>query len=75
MKFKKTTLPNGLRVIVVPMKDNPSTTTMVMVEAGSNYETKEQNGLSHFLEHMCFKGTTHRPTALEIAIEFDSMGA
>ncbi|MEK7227352.1 MAG: pitrilysin family protein [Patescibacteria group bacterium] len=75
MKYKKTTLPNGLRVITVPTKGNPSVTTMVMVETGSNYETKEQNGLSHFLEHMCFKGTVNRPTALDIAREFDNMGA
>ncbi|HEY4528387.1 MAG TPA: pitrilysin family protein [Candidatus Paceibacterota bacterium] len=75
MKFKKTTLPNGLRVITVPMHGNPSVTIMVMVETGSNYENKEQNGLSHFLEHMCFKGTTKRPTALDIAREMDSMGA
>ncbi|MBI2086836.1 MAG: insulinase family protein [Candidatus Zambryskibacteria bacterium] len=75
MKFKKTTLPNGLRVITVPTKGNPSVTTMVMVETGSNYETKEQGGLSHFLEHMCFKGTINRPTALDVARELDSMGA
>ncbi|MDO8424157.1 MAG: pitrilysin family protein [bacterium] len=75
MKYKKTTLPNGVRVIFVPTKGNPSVTTMVIVETGSNYETKEQNGLSHFLEHMCFKGTTTRPTALEIARELDGMGA
>lgn len=75
MKYKKTTLPNGLRVITVPTKGNPSVTTMIVVETGSNYETKEQNGLSHFLEHMCFKGTINRPTALEIARELDGMGA
>jgi len=75
MKFQKTTLPNGLRVITVPTKSNPSVATMVMVETGSNYEAKEQNGLSHFLEHMCFKGTSNRPTALEIAREFDGIGA
>jgi predicted Zn-dependent peptidase len=48
---------------------------MVLVEAGSNYETKAQNGLSHFLEHMCFKGTTKRPTAHIISKELDSLGA
>lgn len=75
MKYHKTTLPNGLRVITVPTKDNPSVTAMVVVETGSNYETKGENGLSHFLEHMCFKGTTKRPTALEIARELDGIGA
>lgn len=74
MKHKKTTLPNGLRIITIPMK-SPATTVLVMVETGSNYETKEQNGLSHFLEHMCFKGTKRRPTSAHIAKELDSLGA
>ncbi len=57
------------------MKDNPTVTVLVMVEAGSEYETKEKNGISHFLEHMCFKGTVKRPTALAISKELDSIGA
>ena len=75
MKFTKTILKNGLRVITVPMKDNPTVTVLVMVEAGSKYETKEINGLSHFLEHMCFKGTTKRPKAIDISQELDTVGA
>src|SRR3989338_467360 len=75
MNFKKTTLPNGLRVITVPTKGNPSVMFLVIVETGSNYETKSQNGLSHFLEHMCFKGTTNRPKTTDIAKELDSLGA
>ncbi|MBI2099639.1 insulinase family protein [Candidatus Uhrbacteria bacterium] len=75
MDFKKTTLPNGLRVITVPTKGNPSVVVLVVVETGSNYETKAQNGLSHFLEHMCFKGTTKRPRASDIAKELDALGA
>ena len=55
MKFNKTIFKNGLRVITVPMKDNPTVTVLVMVEAGSKYETKEINGISHFLEHMCLR--------------------
>jgi Predicted Zn-dependent peptidases len=47
----------------------------VLVEAGSKYETKDINGLSHFLEHMCFKGTMKRPTAMHIAGELDGIGA
>ena len=74
MKIKKTTLKNGLRIITVPMKDSPTVTVLVMVAAGTRYETKETNGLSHFLEHMCFKGTTKR-TALEIAYELEAIGA
>lgn len=75
MKFTKTILKNGLKVITVPMKDNPTVTVLVMVEAGSKYETKEINGLSHFLEHMCFKGTEKRPKAIDISRELDTVGA
>ncbi len=75
MKFNKKILKNGLRVITVPMKDNSTVTVLVMVEAGSKYETKEINGLSHFLEHMCFKGTTKRPKAIDISRELDTVGA
>ena len=57
------------------MKDNPTVTVLVLVAVGSKYETKEINGLSHFLEHMCFKGTKKRPTALHISHELDSVGA
>lgn len=75
MKFNKTILPNGLRVITIPMPDNPSVTVLVMVEAGSKYETKEINGISHFLEHMVFKGTPRRPKSSNISRELDSIGA
>jgi predicted Zn-dependent peptidase len=75
MQFNKTVFKNGLRVITVPMKDNPTVTVLVLVATGSNYETKEENGLSHFLEHMCFQGTIKRPKAIDIASEIDSMGA
>lgn len=75
MNFTKTTLKNGLRIITVPMKDNETVTVMSLVEAGSNYETKNINGISHFLEHMCFKGTEKRPTAAIINNELDSLGS
>jgi predicted Zn-dependent peptidase len=68
-------LKNGLRVIMVPQPESLTATAMVSVEAGSKYETKDINGLSHFLEHMCFKGTTKRPTALDITTELDGLGA
>jgi len=75
MKFSKKVLKNGLRVIIVPMKDNPTATVLVLVEAGSKYETKKVNGISHFLEHMCFKGTSKRPKAIDISKELDSLGS
>lgn len=71
--FTLKTLPSGLRILSIPMK-NPTVTVLVLVEAGSKYETKSQNGLSHFLEHMCFKGTTRRPHASDIARELDTLG-
>jgi predicted Zn-dependent peptidase len=74
MSYKKTVLKNGLRIITVPLKDNPTVTAMVLVEAGSEYESKDKSGISHFLEHMCFKGTENR-TQKEISFELDSIGA
>lgn len=59
----------------MPMKDNPTVTVLVLVEAGSKYETKEVNGISHFLEHMCFKGTVKRPKAIDISRELDAIGS
>ncbi len=71
----KLKLRNGLRVITIPQPESLTATAMVSVEAGSKYETKDINGLSHFLEHMVFKGTTKRPTALAITGELDGLGA
>jgi len=51
-----------------------SVTVMVMVKAGSRYETKSNSGISHFLEHMAFKGTEKHPTALDISSLIDGMG-
>lgn len=75
MKYHKKVLGNGMRIVVAPMKDNPTVTVMVLVEAGSRYENKRMNGISHFLEHMCFKGTPKRPHSGDISHELDSMGA
>ncbi len=75
MKFHKKTLKNGLRIITVPMKDSATATVMVLVSTGSDYETDDIAGISHFLEHMCFKGTTKRPKAGDISKELDSIGA
>lgn len=72
---KKHRLPNGLRIIFAPQKGSLTSTVLVLVEAGSEYETKEINGLSHFLEHMCFKGTAKRPKPGMIAEELDALGA
>ncbi|MFA6094498.1 MAG: pitrilysin family protein [Candidatus Paceibacterota bacterium] len=75
MQYNKTILPNGLRLITIPMKESPTVTMLVMVEAGSKYEIKDKSGISHFLEHMCFKGTDKRPRSIDISRELDGIGA
>ena len=66
---------NGLKVILVEMPNSPTTTVEVLTETGSKYETKKEAGLSHFLEHMCFKGTKQRPSALAVSKALDELGA
>jgi len=72
--FKKTTLKNGLRIITVPMESTQAVTVLVLVGTGSKYETKEINGISHFLEHMYFKGTKKRPSTIAVAETLDKVG-
>lgn len=74
MQYKRTILPNGLRLLTIPMPSFESATVLVMVGAGSRYETKLNNGISHFLEHMAFKGTTKRPSAMHISGLIDGIG-
>lgn len=73
--YKKTILPNGLRIITVPMPNTQTVTVLVLVATGSKYEIKEINGISHFLEHMMFKGTKKRPTPLAIVEPLDRIGS
>jgi predicted Zn-dependent peptidase len=70
----KTTLPNGLRLVTAALPHTRSATVSVYVGAGSRYERDEEAGLSHFLEHMLFKGASRRPTAREIAEAIESVG-
>jgi predicted Zn-dependent peptidase len=74
MKYNRKVLSNGLRVITIPMPSFESATSLVMVGAGSRYETKKNNGISHFLEHMAFKGTQKRPSAIDISGLIDGIG-
>lgn len=71
---QKIVLENGLRVLLIP-SESPSTTVAVLVAAGSKYEDKKINGISHFLEHMCFKGTKNRPRVINITSELENLGA
>lgn len=72
-KPKITVLENGLSIISINT-GGPSTTVLTIVSTGSKFETKEKNGISHFLEHMCFKGTDKK-SGKEIATFFDELGA
>jgi predicted Zn-dependent peptidase len=72
---KKITLKNGLRIVLVPQPQNLAATVLILVRAGSEYEVKSQNGISHFLEHLMFKGTTDRPEPGMIAHELTALGA
>ena len=69
------TLSNGLTLIIVDLPHLDSVTTLVAVGAGSRYETKKINGISHFLEHMFFKGSRKYPTAEQISTLIDGVGA
>src|SRR3989344_5470767 len=75
MKFEKRTFSNGLRCIVAPMKDTEAATLWALFGTGSKYETKKINGVSHFLEHLFFKGTKSRPRPGQIWRELDRIGA
>jgi predicted Zn-dependent peptidase len=72
--FERHTLDNGLRILAADLPHAQSVTIMVMLAAGSRYETPETNGIAHFAEHMFFKGTERRPSARQISGEIDSIG-
>ena len=71
--IRTTTLPNGIKVITEAMSHVRSVSVGVWVGTGSRRETAEQNGISHFIEHMLFKGTANR-SAEDIARSVDSLG-
>ncbi|MBI2411141.1 MAG: insulinase family protein [Candidatus Kerfeldbacteria bacterium] len=73
--MKKITLSNGIPVILEHMPSTKVITILILFKVGSRNETKSINGISHFLEHLFFKGTTNRPTTLEITKELDGVGA
>jgi predicted Zn-dependent peptidase len=73
--IKIKTLSNGLKIIMAPIQNSLTTTVLVLTKTGSKYETKNINGISHFLEHLCFKGTKKRPSSRKISEELDGLGA
>jgi len=68
------TLDNGLRVLVVPMEHSYSVGVGLFVRVGSRYEGETDSGVSHFIEHMLFKGTRRRPTAKELSMSIEGIG-
>ena len=72
--YQKTILDNGLRILTLRMPHTRSVSIAFFIGVGSRYESDEQSGASHFIEHVLFKGTAKRPTAREIAIAIERIG-
>lgn len=68
LPYKRVVFPNGTRLLMIPMHGVSSMATSVMVGVGSRYETPQINGVSHFLEHMVFKGTAKYPTTDDVNV-------
>jgi predicted Zn-dependent peptidase len=72
--FLEHTLPNGLRVVCETMPNVRSTALGFLVRTGARHESEDQHGVSHFLEHMCFKGTPTR-NSIDVNVRFDELGS
>ena len=72
--FQKTILDNGLRVLTVEKPESHSIASGIFVKAGSRNEDPDTNGISHFLEHMVFKGTAKYPTFLAVSEAIEGVG-
>ena len=72
--FRKTTLQNGLRVVTEKLEGTKSVTVLVLVGAGSRYENQDLRGISHFLEHMFFKGGERFKDTKQVSEAIDSIG-
>jgi predicted Zn-dependent peptidase len=72
--YEKVTLDNGLRLVTAEMPHTRSVSLGFFIGTGSRYETDAQAGVSHFIEHVCFKGTASRPTAAEICTVIEGVG-
>lgn len=68
-------LPSGATALLVPRLDTEAATLLVVYSVGSRFETPDVAGVSHFIEHLMFKGTKKRPTTLHISKELDGVGA
>jgi len=75
MQFKTSKLKNKLNLILAPLAETQAVTALVLIPVGSRYESPAINGSAHYIEHLMFKGTQKRPTALDISKELDGVGA
>jgi predicted Zn-dependent peptidase len=71
---QKTTLDNGLRLITADMPHTRAVSICIFIGVGSRYETEPEAGISHFIEHLCFRGTEKRPSAQEISEAIEGVG-
>ena len=72
--YNKAVFDNGLRVITSTVPQSRSVSLAILVGTGSCYESKEEAGISHFAEHLFFKGTQQRPTSKEISQDIEGVG-
>src|SRR4051812_41024979 len=72
--YEKTVLENGLRVLTSSIGHTQAVSVSIFVGAGSRYESDDVAGVSHFLEHMVFKGTERRPNPRELAEAIEGIG-
>ena len=72
--YEKVTLDNGLRLITATMPHTRSVSINFFIGTGSRYESDEQAGISHFIEHVCFKGTEKYPTSTDISSVIEGVG-
>jgi len=72
--YQKTTLDNGLRVITAIMPHTRAVSICILIGTGSRYESEAKAGISHFIEHLCFRGTHKRPTARDISTAIEGVG-
>lgn len=72
--YQKVTLDNGLRLVTATMPHTRSVAISFFIGSGSRYESDEQAGISHFIEHMCFKGTAKRPTSADVCTVIEGVG-
>jgi predicted Zn-dependent peptidase len=73
--FKRIVRPDGSVLLLVPKKETQAITFEVIYKVGSRQENLQNNGVSHFVEHLMFKGTQKRPNTIDISKELDGIGA